>query len=125
MVTDRENSNMRKMVILLVSFLNFTGISIFAQDTESGGGEYRDPSRFEKAIEAFESADKESPPEPGGIVCIGSSSMMRWDDIKTDLAPLSIIHRGFGGSNMNDALYFADRIVLPYKPRAILMYEGD
>ena len=26
---------------------------------------------------------------------------------------------------MNDALHYADRIVLPYKPRAIVVYEGD
>jgi lysophospholipase L1-like esterase len=26
---------------------------------------------------------------------------------------------------MNDALHFMHRIVLPYKPRAILVYEGD
>ncbi|MBN2321684.1 MAG: hypothetical protein JXR49_21575 [Acidobacteria bacterium] len=41
------------------------------------------------------------------------------------LNPLTIIHRGFGGSIMNDALYYADRIVIPYKPRAVLLYEGD
>jgi len=26
---------------------------------------------------------------------------------------------------MNDVLHFADRVVLPYEPRAILLYEGD
>ena len=26
---------------------------------------------------------------------------------------------------MNDALYYADRIILPYKPRAVVIYEGD
>ncbi len=26
---------------------------------------------------------------------------------------------------MNDALHYADRIVLPYRPRAIVLYEGD
>lgn len=26
---------------------------------------------------------------------------------------------------MNDALHYADRIVLPYKPRAVVLYEGD
>jgi len=52
--------------------------------------------------------------------------MRGWHEtIRTDLAPLTIIPRGFGGSNMNDALYYADRIVLPYKPRAVVLYEGD
>jgi len=45
--------------------------------------------------------------------------------IHDDLAPLTVIPRGFGGSNMNDALNFADRIVIAYQPRAIVLYEGD
>lgn len=86
---------------------------------------YPDPSRFEKDIQAFEAESKVVPPPQGAIVGIGSSSMRMWTAIQEDLAPLMIIHRGFGGSMMNDALYFADRIVLPYRPRAVLLYEGD
>jgi len=86
---------------------------------------YPDPSRFEKAIQAFEAASKETSPPEGAIVGIGSSSMLMWTTIQEDLTPLTIIHRGFGGSTMNDALYFADRIVMPYHPRAVLLYEGD
>ena len=52
--------------------------------------------------------------------------MRGWHEtIRNDLAPLTVIPRGFGGSNMNDALHFADRIVLPYEPRAVVVYEGD
>jgi lysophospholipase L1-like esterase len=57
---------------------------------------------------------------------MGSSSIRGWHEtIHDDLAPLTIIARGFGGSNMNDALYYADRIILPHKPRAVVIYEGD
>jgi lysophospholipase L1-like esterase len=45
--------------------------------------------------------------------------------IKEDLAPLTIIPRGFGGSTIHDANHYIDRVVIPYKPRAILLYEGD
>jgi lysophospholipase L1-like esterase len=45
--------------------------------------------------------------------------------IVEDLAPLTVIPRGFGGSSMNDALHFVDRIVIAYKPRAVVLYEGD
>jgi len=87
---------------------------------------YSSPKRYEKAIQGFETADRKQPPPQGAIVCVGSSSMQGWHEtIKNDLAPLTIIPRGFGGSNMNDALYYANRIVLPYKPRAIVLYEGD
>jgi len=87
---------------------------------------YADPERFAGDIAAFEAADRVNPPPPGAIVCVGSSSMRFWhDDIARALAPLTVVPRGFGGSNMNDALVFADRIILPYRPRAIVLYEGD
>lgn len=87
---------------------------------------YPDPARFEDEIRAFEAADRENPPPENAILCIGSSSMKGWHSaIEEDLAPLTVIPRGFGGSNMNDVLHFADRIVIPYRPRAILLYEGD
>lgn len=109
---------------LLLCLVTTTG---FAQAVARESGKpYGNPNRFESAIKQFEAADKEQPPPTGAIVCIGSSSMRGWHaDIKEDLAPLTVVPRGFGGSNMNDALHYADRIVLPYNPRAVLVYEGD
>ncbi len=90
------------------------------------GSSAQDPERFAKEIAEFEQHDLESPPPPDAVLAIGSSSMRYWHDtIANDLAPLPIIPRGFGGSTLNDVLYFTDRIVLPYAPRAILLYEGD
>ncbi len=86
---------------------------------------YPNPARLEDSIQAFEAESKTIPARESAIVGIGSSSMRLWDTIHRDLAPLKIIHRGFGGSTMNDVLYFADRIVLPYRPRAVLLYEGE
>ncbi len=85
-----------------------------------------DPLRFAKDIEAFEAEDKATPPPKNAIVVTGASSIRRWHPtIKEDLAPLTIIPRGFGGSTMEDALYWLDRVALVYKPRAIVLYEGD
>jgi lysophospholipase L1-like esterase len=119
-----------KTTILTVCVV-FTGIfmdaTCFAKDSGSGGIKaYGRPERFEKDIQLFEDADKKQFPPSGAIVCIGSSSLRGWHGaILDDLAPLTIIPRGFGGSTMNDALHYADRIVLPYKPRAVVVYEGD
>jgi lysophospholipase L1-like esterase len=89
-------------------------------------GEYGDPTRMEKEIKAFEAADAKAKPPEGAIVCTGSSSMRGWrGTIQEDLAPLTVIPRGFGGSNTNDLLHFADRVVLAYQPRAVVVYEGD
>lgn len=83
------------------------------------------PNRFAKQIEQFEAADRAQPPPEGAVVAIGSSSMRLWRNIHEDLAPITIIHRGFGGSNLYDVIHYADRILLNYEPRAILLYEGD
>jgi lysophospholipase L1-like esterase len=97
-----------------------------ANDPTDSSKPYPEPQRFEKNIAAFELADQKNSPTPGGIVCIGSSSMVAWHaTIQKDLAPLKIIARGFGGSNMNDALYYVDRMVIRYRPRAVVLYEGD
>jgi len=85
-----------------------------------------DPERFEDAIRGFEEQDSVSSPPEGAIVLTGSSSIARWNNqAKAALAPLTVIPRGFGGSVMNDVLHYLDRVALTYKPRAILIYEGD
>lgn len=85
-----------------------------------------DPRRFEETIQAFEAQDRLSPPPRNAIVLTGSSSIARWNNqAQAALAPLTVIPRGFGGSIMNDALYYIDRVAINYQPRAILIYEGD
>lgn len=85
-----------------------------------------DPTRFENAIQAFEAQDEVSMPAEGAILLTGSSSIARWNKQSVAaLAPLSVIPRGFGGSVMGDVLHYLDRVALTYKPRAILIYEGD
>ena len=87
---------------------------------------YFEPQRFEAAIAAFETADKVSPPAAGGILFTGSSSIRFWHDrLARDMQGLTVIPRGYGGSTMQDAVYYIDRVVLPYQPRAIVLYEGD
>ena len=67
-----------------------------------------------------------NPPQMGAILLTGSSSIARWNDQAAKaLAPLTVIARGFGGSMMSDVLHHLDTVALKYKPRAILIYEGD
>ena len=110
------------ILVLIISTASVRG----ANDAFDSSKPYPEPQRFEKSIRAFELADEKNPPAPGGVVCVGSSSVVGWHaSIQKDLAPLKIIARGFGGSNMNDALYYVDRVVLRYRPRAVVLYEGD
>lgn len=89
------------------------------------GQQQANPDRWEPAIQAFETEDREQFPKPGGVLFIGSSSIKRWETVKRDMAPMPVIHRGFGGSQMVDVIKYFDRIVAPYKPADIVLYEGD
>ena len=82
-----------------------------------------DPSRWAQAIDAF---DADAPNRPqGAIVLTGSSSFARWRTMEADLQPLTVVPRGFGGCMMSDVLHYVDRLVKPYSPRAVVIYEGD
>ena len=81
-------------------------------------------ARFEKEIEAFEAADKASPPPQGAVLFVGDSGIKQWTTLARDFPDQKVINRGFGGSQMADATYYADRIVIPYKPRLIVLREG-
>ena len=79
---------------------------------------------WEKEISRFEEQDKANPPAKNGVLFVGSSSIVFWDTAKAypDLKPLN---RGFGGSQLEDSNYFADRIIIPYHPKVIVVYAGD
>jgi lysophospholipase L1-like esterase len=80
---------------------------------------------WEPVIRDFEEQDKAHPPRAGGIVFAGSSSFRFWDTLVSDMKPLDVINRGFGGSEFSDLDMYANRIVIAYRPRAVVVYEGD
>ena len=80
---------------------------------------------FGPEIRAFEEADRINRPKPGGVLFVGSSSIRLWPDLKADFPGVNVIQRGFGGSQIDQVVYYAPRIVLPYKPSVIVLYAGD
>jgi len=83
------------------------------------------PERWESAIAKFEESDRAKPPKPGGVLFIGSSSIRMWKTLAEDFPGTPTLNRGFGGSEISDSIHFADRIVVPYQPRQIVIYAGD
>ncbi|HEX3132764.1 MAG TPA: GDSL-type esterase/lipase family protein [Planctomycetota bacterium] len=84
-----------------------------------------DGNKFQKEWDAYLEKDKTSPPPSEAILAIGSSSMRMWGSIKTDLAPLPVFNRAFGGSVTKDTIEAVPVLVIPYKPKVILYYCGD
>lgn len=81
--------------------------------------------RWESQIRAFEARDIMKPPPETEVLLVGSSSIGMWDTAKRDLKPYTVLKRGFGGSCISDLARYADRIILPYEPRVVLVYAGD
>ncbi|NLH17476.1 MAG: hypothetical protein GX455_12945 [Phycisphaerae bacterium] len=81
-------------------------------------------SKWEKDIQAFEQWDRKNSFPAEAVLFIGSSSIRMWETHQC-FPDLPVINRGFGGSQISEITPFVDRIVLPYRPRAIVFYAGD
>ncbi|MBN1341696.1 MAG: hypothetical protein JXQ73_03400 [Phycisphaerae bacterium] len=92
--------------------------------TPNSGTRPATENRWEKAIRAFQKQDQKKPPPSGAILFVGSSSIRGWDLAKS-FPKLETINRGFGGSQFCDAVHFAERIILPYRPKIVVVYDGD
>lgn len=83
------------------------------------------PEKWASAIDAFTKADAAQPPAKDGVVFVGSSTIVKWTTLEKDFPGLPIIKRGFGGSLLSDSVFYADRIVIPYAPRTVVVYAGE
>ncbi len=103
------------IIVLIPGIMN----KISAQDQPQG------PERWEETIQKLEQKDKTNPASPNPILFVGSSSIAIWQDMADYFPGKNILNRGFGGSNFEDLLYYADRVIYPYKPAKVFVYEGD
>ena len=79
--------------------------------------------KWEKDIAAFEANDRTSPPPQNEIVFVGSSTIRMWKTAEA-FPDLKVINRGFGGSEIADSVKYADRLILPHKPRIVVVFAG-
>ncbi len=81
-------------------------------------------AKWEKDIQAFEAADQKSPPPKAAVLFVGASGIRLWTSLEKDFPNHQVVNRGFGGSQIADVTHFADRIVIPYKPKLIVLQSG-
>jgi len=105
--------------------IHFSLVAVFLfVSSASRAQQAHDSSRWEKAIAAFEAEDKVNPPPKNALLFIGSSTIVRWKSLAQDYPEHKVINRGFGGSQIADSVNFADRIIIPYAPRAVFLRAG-
>lgn len=83
------------------------------------------PERFAPEIARFAELDAATPPPTCAYLFVGSSSIRFWKSLTEDMAPYPVINRGFGGAHVSDVDFYFDKVVAPYKARAIFFYAGD
>ncbi|MHA2052159.1 MAG: GDSL-type esterase/lipase family protein [Candidatus Hodarchaeales archaeon] len=84
-----------------------------------------DPTHWERYIRNFEKDDKKKSLKKDPIIFSGSSSIVYWKSLTEDMAPLNVLNRGFGGSQIPDVTHYINRILVHYRPRAIVFYAGE
>ncbi|RYY00974.1 MAG: G-D-S-L family lipolytic protein [Gammaproteobacteria bacterium] len=80
---------------------------------------------FWNDIIAFKKQDASQPPPANSILFVGSSSFTRWMDVKNYFPGYPILNRGFGGSVLTDVIRYAYDIIIPYKPKQVVIYCGE
>ena len=98
--------------------------SLAAISTAGAAAQEPAANRFEKNVAAYEAADKVSPPPAIAIMLVGDSQFYRWKTLAEDLPGYTIVNRGIDSLTMTDVAFFANRLVLPYKPRMIVVHAG-
>lgn len=101
-----------KKLLLGLFLLAFTSLS--AQNS----------ARFQKEVQDLVANDS-AINRKDIILFTGSSSIRLWKDMASYFPEHNVLNRGFGGSQMSDLLYFSDKLILPYQPKMIFIYEGD
>lgn len=114
----------RAMILCLCLF--FLSSSAWLVTAQQASVTLPDPARFDKEIHTFEKNDARQTPPQGAVLFTGSSTVRNWHkELAADFKGLTVLGRGFGGSNMKDLLHHMDKVVLKYQPRAVVVYEGD
>ena len=85
----------------------------------------KDPTVWAGEMRRFDKFDRRDGVPGDVIVFTGSSSIRYWSTLATDMSPLPVLNRGFGGSQIDDVTYYAERAILRYKPKAIVFYAGE
>jgi len=80
--------------------------------------------KWEPEIRKFEEQDRKSVPPLAANLFVGSSSIRLWK-LKEAFPRHVCVNRGFGGSQLVDSARYVDRIVIPAKPRVVVLYAGD
>jgi len=88
-------------------------------------GEYRavlnpDPTVWESDVASLELSESFSAAAKHPLIVLGGRQATLWRELERSLFPMPVVNRGIGAANIDDVLYYFDRLVAPYHPSAVL-----
>lgn len=82
------------------------------------------PDRWKDRVAQMLKADAADPPPAQAVMFVGSATIAGWD-LKHYFPQFKTIKRGIGGSLISESTYYADQLIIPFKPSTIVFYSGD
>jgi len=86
--------------------------------------ESNDPLVWKKEIHKFKKLDDNNDYPENAVLFVGSSSIRFWKSLGEDMSPVPIIQRGFGGSKIEDVIYWAPELIYCYNVSEIVVFAG-
>lgn len=123
-----------RVIVLLFVLLSATGVARSQNDSVhileylpvKHSDDKRWIERYRNDIERYVRENAETDDLTCDALFLGSSSINMWNDIYSDMSPLKVIRRSYGGAAIRDMLYNYDVIARGYKPKCIVLYvEND
>jgi lysophospholipase L1-like esterase len=111
----------------LLTHIFFSLVVLAPLQLEDPLANYREAAiqQWESDIQALEKLDREQADPPHAVLFLGSSSIRRWEDIASDMAPWPCIRRGYGGARFSDLAVFIERLVNPHQYDALVVFVGN
>ncbi len=115
----RSCSILNRMKWLVAAVVGFVPVLATAQTPTVQG-----PDRLRPQVEQMLQADKDNPPSTEGVLFAGDDVVAGWD-LRHYFGRYRTTRRGLAGATVADATYFADKLIIPFKPSTILLEIGD
>lgn len=81
--------------------------------------------KWDQKMRRYEKADSINPPAKNAILFVGSSTIENWKSLEKDFPQKTVLNRGVSGTKTIDLINYKDRLITPYRPKQIFVYEGD
>jgi len=81
--------------------------------------------KWDKMVAAYQQQDSLHPPAKDVILFVGSSSIQNWKSLQEDFPGKNVLNRGISGTKTTDLMQYINKVITPYKPKQIFLYEGD